>query len=145
MINVIRRFILPVCLGVLAASPALADLDGSKPMICSAAEVYECNLDEGCVDTSSDTIEVPGLFRIDFGSGEISGILDDGSARTSVARHKEILESKLVMQGVEQGWEGERDGSAWSVTITQDTAEMAMTASADETAFVILGSCEVDR
>jgi hypothetical protein len=30
------------------------------------------------------------------------------------------------------------------VTITQDTAEMALTASADETGFVFLGSCEIE-
>ena len=73
-----------------------------------------------------------------------TGRLDDGSERESLARHKETLENKLVMQGVEQGYEGERDGSAWSVTITQDTAEMALTASADETGFVFLGSCEIE-
>jgi hypothetical protein len=141
----LRGIIFPVCLGLLIASAAVADVDGSTPLTCAVAEVYECNLDDGCMDLSADTIEVPALFHIDFTRGEIAGVLDDGSERKSVARHKEILETKLVMQGVEQGWEGERDGSAWSLTITQDTAEMALTSSADETAFVILGSCEADR
>lgn len=143
---IIRKtlFIVPMSIGILLALPAAADVDGGKPLICSVAEVYECSLDEGCMDLSADTIEVPALFRIDFSKGEIVGTLDDGSERKSVARHKETLENKLVMQGVEQGWEDERDGSAWSLTITQDTTEMALTASADETAFVILGSCELD-
>lgn len=138
------RFTVPVCLGLLAASPASADLDGSQVLLCSVAEVYECNLDDGCMDLSADTVEIPSFFRIDFGQGKITGRLDDGSERQSLSRHKEILENKLVMQGVEQGYEGERDGSAWSLTITQDTAEMALTASGDETGFVFLGSCEVD-
>jgi hypothetical protein len=134
----------PMLVGLLLARPVLADIDGGKPLVCSVAEVYECSLDAGCLDLSADIVEIPALFRLDFAKGEIVGTLDDGSERKSVARHKEILESKLVMQGVEQGWEGERDGSAWSVTVTQDTAEMALTASADETAFVFLGSCEID-
>jgi hypothetical protein len=144
MKNYLRQFTLPVCLGLLVGSPASADLDGSQPLICSVAEVYECNLDDGCMDLSADTVEIPSMFRIDFGKGKITGRLDDGSERESLARHKETLENKLVMQGVEQGYEGERDGSAWSVTITQDTAEMALTASADETGFVFLGSCEIE-
>ncbi len=144
MKSFLHRFTVPACLGLLAASPANADLDGSEMLICSVAEVYECNLDDGCMDLSADTVEIPSLFRIDFGQGTITGRLDDGSERESMARHKETLENKLVMQGVEQGYEGERDGSAWSLTITQDTAEMALTASGDETGFVFLGSCEVD-
>jgi len=136
--------ILGISLTTLAAIPANADIDGSSPLICSVAEVYECTLDDGCVDRSADSVEVPALFHVDFSGGEISGLLDDGSERRSKARHKEIFEQKLVMQGIEQGYEGERDGSAWSLTITQDTLEMALTSSTDETGFVFLGSCEVD-
>ncbi len=139
-----QRVLLPLSLGLLAASPAIADIDGSKPLVCSVAEVYECSLDIGCVDSSADSVEVPALVHVDFAKGEISGVLDDGSERRSTARDKETFESKLVMQGIEQGYEGERDGSAWSLTITQDTAEMALTSSTDETAFVFLGSCEVE-
>jgi len=139
-----QPIIASLTLAVLAASPAMADIDGSQPLICSVAEVYECSLDIGCVDRSADSVEVPALFHVDFVKGEISGRLDDGSERRSMARDKEMFESKLVMQGIEQGYEGERDGSAWSLTITQDTAEMALSSSTDETAFVFLGSCEVD-
>jgi hypothetical protein len=136
--------ILMISLTTLAAVPASADIDGRSPLLCSVAEVYECTLDEGCVDRSADSVEVPALFHVDFSTGEISGLLDDGSERRSKARHKDIFEQKLVMQGLEQGYEGERDGSAWSLTITQDTLEMALTSSTDETGFVFLGSCEVE-
>lgn len=136
--------IVVISLTTLATIPANADIDGSSPLICSVAEVYECTLDDGCVDRSADSVDVPALFHVDFSTGEISGLLDDGSERRSTARHKEIFEQKLIMQGIEQGYEGERDGSAWSLTITQDTLEMALTSSTDETGFVFLGSCEVD-
>lgn len=144
MKNLCHRVIFPLFLGLLASIPAQAGIAGDKPLICSVAEVYECTLDEGCVDRSADSVDVPALFHVDFSTGEISGLLDDGSERRSKARHKEIFEQKLVMQGIEQGYEGERDGSAWSLTITQDTQEMALTSSTDETGFVFLGSCEVD-
>jgi hypothetical protein len=136
--------LLSISVGLLAALPAVADIDGTRPLICSVAEVYECTLDDGCVDRSADSVEIPALFHVDFSKGEISGMLDDGSERRTTARYKETFESKLVMQGLEQGYEGERDGSAWSLTITQDTAEMALTSSTDETGFVFLGSCEVE-
>jgi len=138
------RAVFPLSLGLAIATPVFADIDGSRPLICSVAEVYECTLDEGCVDRSADSVGIPALFHVDFMEGQISGLLDDGSERRSTARYKEIFEQKLLMQGVEQGYEGERDGSAWSLTITQDTMEMALTSSTDETGFVFLGSCEVD-
>lgn len=140
----LTRVVLPLAISLATSTAVSADIDGNKPLICSVAEVYECTLDEGCVDRSADSVEIPALFHVNFEAGEISGLLDDGSERRSKARYKEIFEQKLVMQGLEQGYENERDGSAWSLTITQDTLEMALTSSTDETGFVFLGSCEID-
>ena len=123
------------------ATASAADFDGTKPLLCSVAEVYECSLEAGCADLSTDQANVPAIVRIDFAKGEISGQLDDGSTRLSKALNKQTLENKLIMQGIEQGYDDERDGSGWSVAITQDSREMVLTASTDETAFVMLGSC----
>lgn len=131
---------LAVGLGAASTAPA-ADLDGDQPFLCAVAEIYECSLDEGCTDLSTDDVDLPAFIRVDFAAGELGGVLDDGTVRTSKALNKQVLERKLLMQGVEQGYEGERDGSAWSIAVTQDTKEMVLTSSTDESGFVVLGSC----
>lgn len=141
MNKIIIGSVLPLALSIGTAAIA-EDLNDSQRLVCSTAEIYECTLDEGCQDTSADTANIPALLHVDYAAGKITGRLDDGSEVTSNARHKEILESKLIMQGVEQGYEGGRDGSAWSLAITVDSAEMVLSFSTDESGFVILGSCE---
>ena len=140
MFNISR--IWPAALAIALAAPVpAADLDGDRPFLCAVAEVYECSLDEGCTDLSTDEVNVPAILRIDFGKGEINGVLDDGATRQSKALNKQVLETKLIMQGIEQGYEDERDGSGWSLAVTQDTKEMVLTSSTDESGLVMLGSC----
>lgn len=141
MSNIVSRRWLAALAVAVAASATAADLDAERPFLCAVAEVYECSLDEGCVDLSTDEINVPAILRIDFAKGEIHGVLDDGATRQSKALNKQVLESKLMMQGIEQGYEDERDGSGWSLAVTQDTKEMVLTSSTDESGFVMLGSC----
>lgn len=132
----------PAALAIAFAAPVpAADLDGDRPFLCAVAEVYECSLDEGCTDLSTDEVNVPAILRIDFAKGEINGALDDGATRQSKALNKQVLEGKLIMQGIEQGYEDERDGSGWSLAVTLDTKEMVLTSSTDESGFVMLGSC----
>ena len=141
MNKIIIGGVLPLALS-MGTTAIAEDLNDSQRLICSTAEVYECTLDLGCQDISADTANIPPLLHVDYAAGKIIGRLDDGSEVTSNARHKEVLESKLIMQGVEQGHEGGRDGSAWSLAITMDSAELVLSFSTDESGFVVLGSCE---
>lgn len=132
---------LPALLLGFGIQAIAADLDGDRPFLCSLAEIYECSLDEGCIDLSTDAVNLPAIVRVDFARGELTGVLDDGATRVSKALNKQILEGKLIMQGIEQGYDDERDGSGWSLAVTQDSKEMVLTSSTDESGFIVLGSC----
>ena len=53
----------------------------------------------------------------------------------------DIVDSKLILQGAEDGVEGVRDGIGWTLAIAQDTGKMVLTASGDAVAFTIFGAC----
>ena len=53
----------------------------------------------------------------------------------------EILDSKLFLQGADDGVKGVRDGLAWSISIAQDSGRLVFSASGENEAFVIYGAC----
>jgi hypothetical protein len=53
----------------------------------------------------------------------------------------ESIDGKLFLQGADDGIEGVRDGLAWSISISQDTGRLVMSASGENVAFVVFGAC----
>ena len=53
----------------------------------------------------------------------------------------EFLDNKLFLQGADDGVEGVRDGLAWSMSISQDSGRMVITAAGGNEAFVVFGAC----
>ena len=53
----------------------------------------------------------------------------------------EFLDSKLFLQGADDGIEGVRDGLAWSISIAEDSGRLVFSASGENEAFVIFGAC----
>ncbi|MGB3648343.1 MAG: hypothetical protein WBD61_09870 [Desulfobulbales bacterium] len=47
----------------------------------------------------------------------------------------------MFLQGADDGIEGVRDGLAWSISISQDTGRLVLSASGGNEAFVIFGAC----
>ena len=53
----------------------------------------------------------------------------------------EHLDGKLILQGADDGVEDVRDGMAWSMSISEDTGKMVLSASGDGFAMVVFGAC----
>ena len=53
----------------------------------------------------------------------------------------EFLDSKLFLQGADDGIKDLRDGLAWSMAISQDTGRLVVSAAGESEAFVIFGAC----
>lgn len=132
-------------LGLLGGTAHAVDFDGSQNLICSSKDVLECTYGEGCSDVPAREINSAEFWRIDFDKKEIRGvILGRPSSRVSKIKRQDVVDGKLILQGVEDGHEEDRDGLGWTVAITQHSARMTITASADEAAFIIFGSCTAD-
>jgi hypothetical protein len=128
---------------VLAALPltvAAEDYDGSKPFLCATIDVMECVPVAGCQRVSADAIDAPRFIKVDVGKNTMSARFA-GSERTSKIERHESVDNKLMLQGVEDGLEKERDGIGWTLSVAKDRGDMVLTGSGDNVGFVIFGSC----
>ena len=123
---------------------AAADFDGSKPLLCASVSLNECIPGVGCELVTADSINAPEFLRIDMRKKTITVAAQNKSRPPSRIKTSAILDEKLVIQGADEGVEGVRDdGLAWSITIDQNTGKMVLSASGEEVAFVVFGSCAV--
>ncbi|MGI9493546.1 MAG: hypothetical protein ACR2QF_14200 [Geminicoccaceae bacterium] len=128
-----------LCLSTPTVSLAEGDFDGTKPLLCAVAGVNECDVVAGCQKVSAESVGVPRLLKVDLGAGTIATSGADG--RTSAIENQQHVDGKLIIQGIEDGVEGERDGIGWSIAITKDAGYMVASASGDDVGFVIFGAC----
>ena len=131
---------LALAAGCLAASGALAQIDGSKPVICATAEVMECVPVQACQRVSARDARVPRFIRIDFAAKTLTRNIEGDEVASDIER-SETVDGRLILQGAEDGFEEVRDGIGWSLSIDQELGDMVLTGSGDGVAFVIFGAC----
>ena len=123
---------------------AAADFDGSKPMLCASMNVQECVPGVGCEAVTPESINAPEFFRIDAKKKTVAGVMPDETRPANKINSSTKFDDKLILQGADEGVEGVRDdGLAWSIAIDRTSGKMVLTASGDEVAFVIFGSCAI--
>jgi hypothetical protein len=110
------------------------DFDGSGPVICAVIETHECGPDENCLKGTAESINVPQFFRVNFKDRLISSIRPGGEVQTSAIQRMERADGMLILQGVQ-------NGRAWSATISEANGKFVLTASGDQEAFVVFGTC----
>ncbi len=115
--------------------------DGSKTLLCAPQSAVECGPDGSCQQVSPTSVNLPDFFQIDFKNKTINKIAGSENHMGSKIDRMEVLDSKLILQGADDGVEGVRDGLAWSMTIAQDTGKLVLSAAGESEAFVIFGAC----
>jgi len=118
-----------------------ASFDGSQNLICAPQLVIECGPDGKCEQAMAASVNLPNFFQMDFSIREMTAITESENKRTSRIKSMEVLDGKLFLQGADDGIEGVRDGLAWSISISQDTGRLVLSASGGNEAFVIFGAC----
>jgi hypothetical protein len=125
-------------LGLALASVPLAataqDFDGSKPLLCSTIETYDCEPGGNCLKGLAQDIDAPQFFFIDFEKGMARTVRASGEERTAEIATRLSDSGELILQGSQLG-------RAWSVTIGQDDGTMVLAVAGDGIAFVVFGAC----
>ena len=117
------------------------DFDGSGPLMCSTADLFECLPGGNCQRVTHDNINASKFLKINFKEKSISKP-DVGEKRpNSMIERVEHVDGKLILQGAEDGIEGIRDGLGWTMAISEDSGNMVLTGSGDQVGFVIFGAC----
>ncbi|MGI9236842.1 MAG: hypothetical protein ACR2QZ_05565 [Woeseiaceae bacterium] len=123
---------------------AAADFDGSKPLLCASMELQECVPGVGCERVTADNINAAEFFRIDVKKKTIVVSARNQERPPQRIEASTKTDDLLVIQGSDDGVEGVRDdGLAYSFAIDKISGKMVLTASGDEVAFVVFGSCTV--
>ena len=134
--------LLCICMAPLSA-PA-ADFDGSRSLICASVDVIECDEGEACREVTPESINAPRFLKVNFQEKKISTRAGSADKRTTEIQHMGRVDGKLILQGMEDGVEGVRDGLGWSLAISEETGKMVLTGSGDQVGFVLFGACIPD-
>ena len=133
-------FYLIACLS-LSSGVMAGDFDGSKPLLVSVARILECTPVEGCRDVSAERVGLPQFLKIDFARKSIRPARNGEDIPDTVIERSERIDGKLMLQGAEDGYTNLKDGLGWTLTISEETGQVVLTASGDQVAFVVFGAC----
>ena len=126
------------CFGVTAIA---ADFDGSETLLCSFAQVVECDLGSECHDMTSESVDAPDFVKLDFRRKKITAISAGVESAPDDIDNVLDLASYVVVQGVQGGAEGAADTLAWSASINHETGLIVVTAAGENVGFVVFGAC----
>ena len=130
-----------VSLAMSWGSAQAASFDGSQPLLCASVVTLECLPGGDCFRVPPEAIAAPQFIHLDFKAKTLKTTKSAGENRSTPIEHSEKIDGKLILQGAEDGVEGVRDGIGWTISISQDTGKMVVTAAADDAAFIIFGAC----
>jgi len=140
--NQVKIFGLAVLITCIFSFAAVAaDFDGSKPLICALMDFVECQPGGKCQSKTAEELGLPQFFRINFSEKKISGTQSGENGKSTPIENLEHIDGKLIIQGAEDGVEDVRDGVGWSLAIAEETGKLVLTASGDESGFVVFGAC----
>lgn len=137
----IRITVLAVCIFSLPLTSRAGTFDGSQNLLCAPQLAIECGPDGNCQQAMAANVNLPNFFMIDFSAKELSAVTESENKRTSKIKSMEFLDGKLFLQGADDGVENVRDGLAWSMSVSQDTGRLVISASGGNEAFVVFGAC----
>lgn len=132
--NKLRNFGLSLALSIGSFEAAAANFDGSQPLLCASLEAHDCGPGEHCLKDTAASIDAPQFIRIDFEQKLARATRVDGEERTATIDSVWRDDGKLILQGVQRGL-------GWSMAITQESGEMALTAAGGQVAYVVFGAC----
>ena len=138
------KFLSIVVIGLLMTPLPIAagDFDGSNPLICAVIDAVECVPGGTCQERTLEDINFPRFLNIDFKKEMITG--SGGSDLHTKIERTESVQGMTFLQGSEEGTAGAKDSVGWTIAISEDTGEAAVTISGHQVGFVVFCNCTPD-
>ena len=140
----IGKQVLVIVASFFGTAAIAADFDGSKTLLCSLAQVVECDLGTECRSMTNESVDAPDFVKIDFKRKQVTAISAGVETEPDEIDNIIDLSSYLVVQGVQGGAKGTADTLGWSATINHVTGQLVLTASGENAGFVVFGACTPD-
>ena len=125
-----------IILGITAlaeAAPA-GGIDGTAPAVCATSETFDCGPNRQCIADSPEAVNIPRLIRLDFTAKKAFTKRMSGEERVAQISAQTTEEGELLLQGVQNGY-------GWTMTISQESGDMALTIAGKQAGFVVFGTC----
>jgi hypothetical protein len=117
-------------LACLPLGVALAgDFDGSKLLICAAAEAWDCVSGDQCASGLPADFALPTFMRVDIDKRTITG-----PRRTTPILHLEKGAGQILLQGTELGF-------GWTFALNSEDGTLSGSITNREGVYAVFGSC----
>jgi len=126
---------------LLGTTSIAVGLDGSEPLLCSIIDVVECSPNRECINGEASSVNMPYFVKVDVAGKVIRVPQAKDPARMTKIKSVDHLDGKLLLQGIEQGIEGEDDAVGWTMSIDEEDGRMIFSASREKAGFIIFGAC----
>ena len=133
--------VVAICILTFPLIAQAGSFDGSRNLLCAPQVAIECGPDGTCEQAMAASVNLPSFFQVDFSKKELTSIGELENKRTSKIKSMEFLDNKLFLQGADDGIKNVRYGLAWSMSISQDTGRLVISAAGGNEAFVVFGAC----
>ena len=132
--------LLAVVAGFLCMTVAVADFDGSDPLMCSFGQIFECDVGKTkCRTVSHENVDAPDFIKLDFRKKQIISINAGEQGSPDAIDNVQDLDDYLIVQGVQGG--SRDDTLAWSASISHETGQIVVTGAGEKAGFVVFGAC----
>ena len=132
--------LLALVVGILGIGVAVADFDGSDPLMCSFGQILECDVGKSkCRAVSHESVDAPDFIKLDFRKKQIISINAGEQGSPDAIDNVQDLDDYLIVQGVQGG--SRDDTLAWSASISHETGQIVVTAAGEQAGFVVFGAC----
>ena len=128
-------------LALAAAATHASFFEGKDALICSVYQLYECDPPNGCIAVGPGEIGGFAHFDVDFRKKVITRAGEESPQKSAIKNVSTAVDGKLIIQGVEDGEEDERDGAGWSVSIMDPEGTMVMAIAGDGFGVIGMGAC----
>jgi len=134
-------FFSTLALGLAAAGAQASFFDGKQGLLCSLYQLYECDHPNQCVSVAPGEIMGMSHLDIDFKKKLVTRAGVESAQKSPIKSVQSGVDGKLIIQGVEDGEEDERDGAGWSISIMDPEGTMVMAIAGDGFGIIGLGAC----
>ncbi len=124
----------------LSGTASASHFDGKTPLLCSIYQLYECDHPNGCVAVTPSEVNGMSHFDIDFRAKTITRAGME-SGQSSAIESSDTVDGKLIIQGIEDGTEADRDGAGWTISIMDPEGTMTLATAGDGFGIMGLGAC----
>ena len=130
MARIVPLLVLAAAL-LCGALPAMAE-DGTT-RTCALIKAFECTSQDGCKEWTIQDMALPRFILIDLKAKTINSLDRDIPRAATKISVIEKLEGITALQGTEL--------RGWSMALGDDSSALTLSATGDDEAFIVFGSC----